>query len=58
MLVAKNLSNPVNVSVVTILRGTKEVMRNGRKALSCAKDAESKYKIGKLPPEKIVADYC
>jgi hypothetical protein len=57
MLVAKNLSNPVNVSVGTILRGAKEVVRNGRKALSCAKDAESEYKDGKLPSGKTLAEY-
>jgi hypothetical protein len=55
MLVAKNLSNPVNVSVGTILRGAKEVVRNGRKALSCAKDAESEYKDGKLPSGKTLS---
>jgi hypothetical protein len=30
MLVAKNLSNPVHVSDKTIMRGAKEVLRNGR----------------------------
>jgi hypothetical protein len=52
LLVAKNLSNPVDVSVGTILRGAKEVTRNGRKALECAKAADSEYKDGKLPSGK------
>ena len=49
LLIAKNLSNPVDVSVSTIMRGAKEVSRNGRKALACAKDSESDYKDGCLP---------
>jgi hypothetical protein len=42
MLIAKNLSKPVYVSTDTIMRG-KEVLTNGRKALACAKDANSDY---------------
>jgi hypothetical protein len=57
MLVAKNLSNPVHVSDKTIMRGAKEVLRNGRKALACAKGAHSEYKDGNLPSGKTIADY-
>ena len=49
LLTAKNLSNPVDVSVSTIMRGAKEVLKNGQKALACAKDSESDYKDGSLP---------
>ena len=49
LLIAKNLRNPVDESVSTITRRAKEVLRNGRKALACAKDSESDYKDGSLP---------
>jgi hypothetical protein len=49
LLISKNFTNPVDVSVHTMMRGAKEVLRNGRKALACAKDAESDYKDGTLP---------
>lgn len=57
MLIAKNLSNPVHVSTDTIMRGAKEVLRNGRKALACAKDANSDYRDGTLPSGRTIADY-
>ena len=57
LLVAKNFTNPVDVSVQTIMRAAKEVLRNGRKALACAKDSESEYKDGTLPSGKTIADY-
>ena len=57
MLVAKNFSNPVHVSDKTIMRGAKEVLRNGRKALACAKGVDSEYKDGNLPSGKTIADY-
>ncbi len=57
LLIAKNLKNPVDVSVSTIMRGAKEVLRNGRKALACAKDSESDYKDGSLPSGRTIEDY-
>ena len=57
LLTAKNLSNPVEVSVTTIIRGAKEVLKNGRKALACAKDSDSDYKDGSLPSGRTIADY-
>jgi len=57
LLTSKNLTNPVNVSVLTMMRGAKEVLRNGRKALACAKDSDSDYKDGTLPSGKSIADY-
>ena len=57
LLTAKNLSNPLEVSVTTIRRGTKEVSKNGWKALACAKDADSDYKDGSLPSGHTIADY-
>jgi hypothetical protein len=57
MLIAKNLSNPVHVSTDAIMRGAKDVLRNGRKALACAKDARSNYRDGKLPSGRTIADY-
>jgi hypothetical protein len=56
-LVAKNFSNPVHVSDKTIMCGAKEVLRNGRKALACAKGVDSEYKDGNLPSGKTTADY-
>ncbi len=50
LLIAKDdMSNPIDVSVQTIMRAAKEVLRNGRKALACVKEAESDYKGGTLP---------
>ena len=57
LLTSKNLSNPVDVSVLTIMRGAKEVLRNGRKALACAKDSDSEYRDGTLPSGKSIDDY-
>lgn len=58
LLTSKNLTNPVDVSVLTMMRGAKEVLRNGRKkALACAKDSDSEYKDGTLPSGKSIADY-
>jgi hypothetical protein len=54
---AKDFSNPVHVSDKTIMRGAKEVLRNGRKALACAKGIDSEYKDGNLPSGKTTADY-
>ncbi|KAI2496257.1 hypothetical protein MHU86_18261 [Fragilaria crotonensis] len=56
LLIAKNMSNPVDVSVQTIMRAAKEV-RNGRKALACVKEAESDYKDGTLPSGRTISDY-
>jgi hypothetical protein len=39
------------------MRGAKEVLRNGRKALACAEGAESEYKDGNLPSGKTIADH-
>ena len=39
------------------MRGAKEVLRNGRKALACAKGADSEYKEGTLPSGKTIDDY-
>ena len=57
LLTAKNMSNPVDVSVQTIMRAAKEVLRNGRKALACVKEAESDYKDGTLPSGRTISDY-
>lgn len=57
LLRAKNLSNPVDVSPTTIMRGAKEVLKNGRKALACATCSDSDYKDGKLPSGRTLADY-
>ena len=54
---AKALCNPVDVSVVTIARGAKEALKNGKKALACAKHSESEYRDGTLPSGKTLADY-
>jgi hypothetical protein len=35
----------------------RKVLRNGRKAFACAKDAESDYKDGTLPSGKTIDDY-
>ena len=51
------MSNPVDVSVQTIMRAAKEVLRNGRKALACVKEAESDYKDGTLPSGRTISDY-
>ena len=56
LLTSKNLTNPVDVSVLTMMRGAKEVLRNGRKALACAKDSDSDYKDGTLPSGKTIDD--
>ena len=34
---AKTVGNPVGVSLITIMRGAKEVIKNGKKALACVK---------------------
>jgi hypothetical protein len=57
LLIAKNLRNPVDVSGDTIMKGAKEVLRNARKALACAKDTESEYRDGTLPSGRTIADY-
>ena len=57
LLIAKNMSNPVDVSVQTIMQAAKEVLRNGRKALACVKEAESDYKDGTLPSGRTISDY-
>ncbi len=57
LLTAKNMSNPVDVSVQTIMRAAKEVLQNGRKALACVKEAESDYKDGTLPSGRTIYDY-
>ncbi len=57
LLTAKNMSNPVNVSVQTIMRAAKEVLQNGRKALACVKEAKSDYKDGTLPSGQTISDY-
>jgi hypothetical protein len=57
LLVAKNMSNPVDVSVQKIIRAAKKVLRNGRKALACVKEAESDYKDGTLPSGRTISDY-
>jgi hypothetical protein len=49
LLTSKNFTNPVDVSVHTIMRGAKDVLKNGRKALACAKDFVSEYKSGTIP---------
>jgi hypothetical protein len=52
------MSNPVDdVSVQTIIRAAKEVLRNGRKALACVKEAEGDYKDGTLPSGRTISDY-
>ena len=51
------MSNPVDVSVQTIMRATKEVLRNGSKLLACVKGAESDYKDGTLPSGRTISDY-
>ena len=55
MSTATNLSNPVDVSVSTIMRGAKELLRNGQKALARAKDSESNYEDGSLPSGQNIA---
>jgi hypothetical protein len=55
MLTATNLSNPVDVSVSTIMRGAKELLRNGQKALARAKDSESNYEERSLPSGQTIA---
>jgi hypothetical protein len=57
LLIAKNLSNPVEVSVTTIIRGATKVIKNGRTALACAKDSDSNYNDGSLPSGQTIADY-
>jgi hypothetical protein len=57
LLSAKSMKNPVDISTVTMMRGAKEVLRNGRKALACATDSDSDYKDGKLPSGRTLADY-
>lgn len=58
LLRAKTLSNPIDVSLATIMRGAKkEVLTNGQKALACAKDSESEYRNGTLPSGRTLADY-
>jgi hypothetical protein len=57
LLNAKYLSNPVNVSLSKIMRGMKKVLRNGRNALACAKEAESNSKDGCLSAGQSIADY-
>jgi hypothetical protein len=54
---AKTVGNPVGVSLITIMRGAKEVIKNGEKALACAKHSESEYRDGTLPSGKTLADY-
>ena len=56
IFVAKSFTLPVHVSNKTIMRGAKEVLRNGRKALACAKGVNSEYKDGNLPSGKTKAD--
>ncbi len=51
------MSNPVDVSVQTIMQAAKEVLRKGRKALACVKEAESDYKDGTLPSGSTISDY-
>ena len=43
LLTSKNLTNPVDVWVLTMMRGAKEVLRNGKKVLACAKDSDKEY---------------
>ena len=57
VLRAKALSNPVDISAVTIARGAKEALKNGKKALACAQDSQSEYRDGTLPSGKTLADY-
>jgi hypothetical protein len=57
LLTSKNFTNPVDVSVLTMMRGAKEVLRNGRKTLACAMDSDSDYKDGTLPSGKSIDDY-
>ena len=57
LLRAKNMSNPVDVSPTTIMRGAKEVLKNGRKALACATCSDSEYRDGTLPSGRTLADY-
>ncbi|KAI2489924.1 hypothetical protein MHU86_24647 [Fragilaria crotonensis] len=57
LLTSKNFTNPVDVSVLTMMRGAKEVLKNGRKALACAMDSDSDYKDGTLPSGKSIDDY-
>ena len=57
LLCAKSMNNPVDISTVTMMRGAKEVLRNGRKALACATDSDSDFKDGKLPSGRTLADY-
>ncbi len=57
LLCAKSMNNPVDISTVTMMRGAKEVLRNGRKALASATDSDSDFKDGKLPSGRTLADY-
>jgi hypothetical protein len=57
LLTSKIFTNPVDVSVLTMIRGAKEVLRNGRKALACAMDSDSDYKDGTLPSGKSIDNY-
>jgi hypothetical protein len=56
LLRAKTLSNPIDVSGMTIMRWAKEVLKNRRKALACAKDSASKYSNRTFPLGKTLAD--
>ena len=38
------------------MRGAKEVLRNGRKALACAMDSDTDYEDGTLPSGKSIDD--
>ena len=54
---SKNLTNPVDVWVLITMRGAKEVLRNGKKALACAKYSDSEYKDGTLSSGKSIDNY-
>ena len=41
LLTSKKLTNPINVLVLTMMRGAMEVLRNGRKELACEMDSGS-----------------
>jgi hypothetical protein len=57
LLCAKSVKNPVEITVRSMMRGAKEVIHNGHKALAFALDATSEYRNGTLPSNRTLEDY-
>jgi hypothetical protein len=57
LLRGKSIKSRVVVTPTTMIQAAKDVLKNGRKALACAVDAESEYRNGTLPSGRTLADY-